>query len=55
MTIHLPSLFYGALGAAVLYTFFPALAKAPSGWLRSAWGWLKGLWERLQKDVEKGQ
>lgn len=41
MTIHIPSLFYGALAVAVLYTFFPVLAEKPSAWLRSFWTWAK--------------
>lgn len=31
---------FGAIAAAVLYTFFPKLAVIPSGWLRAAWRWL---------------
>lgn len=31
----------GATAAAVLYTFFPALAVVPSGWLRRAWAWIR--------------
>jgi len=30
---------FGAIAAAVLYTFFPTLAVVPSRWLRSAWTW----------------
>lgn len=36
----------GALAAAVLYTFFPALAVKPSEWLRAGWSWLKGVFNR---------
>lgn len=31
----------GAIAASALYTFFPALATVPSGWLRSALAWFK--------------
>ena len=27
----------GFIACAILYTFFPALAVYPSGWLRKAW------------------
>lgn len=54
MTIHLPSLFYGAVAMAVLYTFFPALAQKPSSWLRSFWSWLKGLVGRVRPNPDGG-
>lgn len=31
----------GALAAACLYTFWPALAVKPSAWLREGYAWLK--------------
>lgn len=31
----------GAIASAALYTFFPALAVAPSNWLRAAWAWIQ--------------
>lgn len=31
----------GAIAAAALYTFFPALAVKPSEWLRAAYAWVK--------------
>ncbi len=30
-----------AIAASALYTFFPALAVVPSGWLRAAWAWIQ--------------
>lgn len=32
---------FGAAAMACLYTFWPALAVVPSGWLKSAWAWIK--------------
>lgn len=32
----------GAIAASALYTFFPALAVVPSGWLRNIAAQLKG-------------
>ena len=43
MTIHLPSVFYGALGVAIVFTFFPVLAQKPAGWLRKAWEKIKAF------------
>lgn len=31
----------GAIAASALYTFFPALAVVPSGWLRKALAWFQ--------------
>lgn len=47
-TIHIWSLLYGAIAAAVLYTFFPKLAEVPSGLLRRFWAWLKGVMGRVR-------
>lgn len=54
MTLHLPSLIYGALAAAALYTFAPVLAEKPSAWLRRAWAWLKAVVGRIgvRRDAE---
>lgn len=51
-TIHLWSLAYGAIGVAVLYTFFPKLAETPSSWLRSFWSWAKGLLGRIRPSAD---
>ena len=53
-TIHLWSLLYGAAGMAVLYTFFPKLAEAPSRWLRRGLAWAKDVFGRItvRKDAE---
>ena len=53
MTVDLVSAFYGALGVAVLYTFFPVLAEKPSSWLLSLWAWIKAKAKQFGIGVRK--